>query len=119
MYAQLVAQLPVPDQEGGMHHQMPLLRTSEDYRLYIHRRVDQWLDSAARPAHATAPGTRAVAPAKRLSSGARLLEEFDDFAVERRNIIRFPAGHQIVVHDHFSIDPIGTGVLDIGPQRGP
>ena len=40
--AELVSQLPVPDARGGVHHTMPLLRTSSDYRAYIRARTAAW-----------------------------------------------------------------------------
>ena len=41
--AQLASQLPVPDSKGGTHHELPRLRTNEDYRGYIRRRMSAWL----------------------------------------------------------------------------
>ncbi len=41
--AALVSQLPVPDRAGGAHHDMPRLRTNQDYRQYIQRRLAAWL----------------------------------------------------------------------------
>jgi hypothetical protein len=48
-HAELVAQLPVPDGNGGTHHTMPDLQTNEDYRAYIRERSEAWLASR-RPA---------------------------------------------------------------------
>ena len=42
VYAELVAQLPVPDSAGGLHHEMPVLHTSSDYRNYTGARVAAW-----------------------------------------------------------------------------
>jgi phospholipase C len=42
VYAELVSQLPVPDPAGGTHHDMPVLRTSDDYRAYTAARVAAW-----------------------------------------------------------------------------
>jgi phospholipase C len=42
IHAELVAQLPVPDEQGRMHHQMPPLKTSSDYRAYIRQRTEAW-----------------------------------------------------------------------------
>jgi phospholipase C len=42
VHAELVSQLPVPDAQGGMHHQMPALKTSADYRKYIIDRTNAW-----------------------------------------------------------------------------
>jgi phospholipase C len=42
VYAELVSRLPVPDQVGGTHHEMPMLHTSEDYRAYTTARVAAW-----------------------------------------------------------------------------
>ena len=40
--AELAARLPVPDENGGAHHEMPPLRTGEDYRQYFIHRVSAW-----------------------------------------------------------------------------
>jgi len=50
--AELVSQLPVPDGKGGVHHTMPPLKTSSDYRAYIRARTAQW--KASRKPHAAA-----------------------------------------------------------------
>jgi phospholipase C len=42
VYAELVSRLPVPDPTGGLHHEMPVLRTNSDYRKYIQERVAAW-----------------------------------------------------------------------------
>ena len=42
VHAELVSQLPVPDEHGGTHHQMPALRTSADYKNYIDSRTEAW-----------------------------------------------------------------------------
>jgi phospholipase C len=42
VHAELVSQLPVPDQAGGAHHEMPVLRTNSDYRTYIKERMAAW-----------------------------------------------------------------------------
>lgn len=43
VHAQLISQLPIRDSAGGTHHQMPVLRTNQDYKHYIHRRTGKWL----------------------------------------------------------------------------
>lgn len=43
--AELVAQLPVPDEQGGTHHHAPALKTNSDYRAYIRQRTESWLAS--------------------------------------------------------------------------
>jgi phospholipase C len=48
VHAELVSQLPVPDGEGGVHHRMPKLRTSEDYDAYIRSRTEAWKASRAK-----------------------------------------------------------------------
>lgn len=48
VYAELVAQLPVPDAQGGTHHTMPRLITSSDYDRYIRERVAAWETSRGR-----------------------------------------------------------------------
>jgi phospholipase C len=42
VYAELVSQLPVPDPTGGLHHQMPVLQTNQEYRAYTNARVAAW-----------------------------------------------------------------------------
>jgi phospholipase C len=42
VHAQLVAQLPVPDERGGTHHTMPRLVTNQDYSDYIRSRTAAW-----------------------------------------------------------------------------
>jgi len=43
IHAELVSQLPVPDQQGRMHHQMPPLKTNADYKSYIINRTNAWI----------------------------------------------------------------------------
>ena len=50
VHAELVSQLPVPDEAGGGHHEIPPLRTGEDYRKYITARVAAWKAHRARVA---------------------------------------------------------------------
>jgi phospholipase C len=42
VHAELVAQLPVPDAQGGTHHTMPKLTTNSDYKAYIRARTAAW-----------------------------------------------------------------------------
>ncbi|MDR3416869.1 MAG: alkaline phosphatase family protein [Nevskia sp.] len=42
IHAELLAQLPVPDHQGGAHHLMPALRTNADYKKYIKERTAAW-----------------------------------------------------------------------------
>jgi phospholipase C len=42
VHAELVSRLPVPDGHGGLHHTMPKLSTSSDYRAYIRARTAAW-----------------------------------------------------------------------------
>ncbi len=49
VHAELVAQLPVPDEQGGTHHVMPPLKTSADYEAYINARTAAW--KAAKQKH--------------------------------------------------------------------
>jgi phospholipase C len=42
VHAELVSRLPVPDSKGGLHHTMPQLSTSSDYRAYIRARTAAW-----------------------------------------------------------------------------
>lgn len=48
VHAELVAQLPVPDQQGGTHHAMPQLKTNADYKAYIRERTEAWRESKKR-----------------------------------------------------------------------
>ena len=41
-------------------------------------------------------------------------EFFDHLLVERRNIVGLAAGYESVIHYHFFIHPIATGILHIG-----
>lgn len=43
--AELVAQLPVPDAQGGTFHAMPALNTNADYERYIRARMEAWKQS--------------------------------------------------------------------------
>ncbi len=49
--ADLVSQLPVPDEQGGTHHTMPPLKTSADYKEYIRRRTAEWRMARAGATH--------------------------------------------------------------------
>ena len=42
VYAELVARLPVPDAQGGTHHESPALVTDDDYARYIRQRLAAW-----------------------------------------------------------------------------
>ena len=42
VYAELVARLPVPDAQGGTHHESPALATDDDYARYIRQRLVAW-----------------------------------------------------------------------------
>lgn len=53
VHAELVAKLPVPDAKGGMHHIMPELKTSSDYKAYIRTRTAAW--KASRTSAAAGP----------------------------------------------------------------
>ncbi|HEX7360465.1 MAG TPA: hypothetical protein VF283_08230, partial [Bryobacteraceae bacterium] len=48
VHAELVAQLPVPDEQGGTHPSMPKLRTSSEYAEYIRARTQAWRASRNR-----------------------------------------------------------------------
>jgi phospholipase C len=50
VHAELVAELPVPDERGGVHHILPALKTSQDYSEYIRSRTAAW--KAAKQANA-------------------------------------------------------------------
>ncbi len=43
--AELVAQLPIPDEQGRTHHTMPVLTTNSDYKAYIRTRTAAWMAS--------------------------------------------------------------------------
>jgi phospholipase C len=40
--AEMVSRLPIPDAEGGVHHTMPMLHTTQDYLDYIRGRTEAW-----------------------------------------------------------------------------
>ncbi len=42
VHAELVSQLPVPDEKGGVHHTMPQMKTSQEYSEYIRLRTAAW-----------------------------------------------------------------------------
>jgi phospholipase C len=42
IHAELVADLPVPDEHGGTHHVMPALATAAEAHAYIVRRTEAW-----------------------------------------------------------------------------
>ena len=48
VHAELVAQLPVPDGKGGVHHTLPVLTTNSDYKAYIRERTAAWQASRQR-----------------------------------------------------------------------
>jgi phospholipase C len=55
VHAELVSQLPVPDDQGGAHHTMPSLKTNSDYKAYIRARTNAWKASRRhRASHAHA-----------------------------------------------------------------
>ena len=39
IHAELVSQLPVPNERGGVHHTMPEMKTSQEYSEYIRSRT--------------------------------------------------------------------------------
>jgi hypothetical protein len=41
-------------------------------------------------------------------------EFFDHFLVERRNIVGLATGNESVIHHHFLVHPIATGIFHIG-----
>ena len=45
VHAELVSQLPVPDDQGGTHHTMPALKTNAEYAAYIRARTNAWIAS--------------------------------------------------------------------------
>jgi phospholipase C len=49
VHAELVSRLPVPDTNGGTHHQMPILKTNADYANYIASRTEAWLVNRKNP----------------------------------------------------------------------
>src|ERR1035438_5892139 len=46
-------------------------------------------------------------------------ENFKHLPVERRNIVRLPAGYQISVDHNFLVHPLGAGIAQVGLQRWP
>jgi phospholipase C len=73
VHAQLVAQLPVKDQNGLVRHEMPELKTNADYKAFIHSRTEAWKaskKSAPKPKKQPAkpkkqPGKKVSRPAKK------------------------------------------------------
>jgi phospholipase C len=55
VHAELVSELNVPDAMGGVHHTIPLLKTSSDYREYIRARTAAWIASRKPSAAAAHP----------------------------------------------------------------
>jgi phospholipase C len=59
VHADLVSSLPVPDANGGAHHEPPPLQTSADYHRYITERTAAWKEHrqqiAEQPATAAGP----------------------------------------------------------------
>ncbi|HUE24807.1 MAG TPA: alkaline phosphatase family protein [Bryobacteraceae bacterium] len=53
VHAELVSQLPVPDEQGGTHHTLPALKTSDDYADYIRARTNAWKESRRKKASGT------------------------------------------------------------------
>ena len=53
--------------------------------------------------------------------GARkaVIDRFQQRRVERRKIIGLPAGDQVAVDDDLLIDPLATGIADVGLHAGP
>jgi phospholipase C len=56
VHAELVSQLPVPDERGGAHHTMPEIKTSQEYSEYIRSRTAAW--KAAKRSNAGAARVR-------------------------------------------------------------
>jgi phospholipase C len=56
VHAELVSQLPVPDERGGDHHTMPEMKTSQEYSEYIQSRTAAW--KAAKQSNAGAARVR-------------------------------------------------------------
>jgi phospholipase C len=59
---ELVSRPPVPDVKGGVHHTMPALKTSSDYRAYIRTRTAAWRAARklnAAPGHMSQAGSNA------------------------------------------------------------
>lgn len=52
VHAELVSELPIPDEQGGAHHTMPVLRTNNDYKNYIRTRTAAWKASKKQSASA-------------------------------------------------------------------
>ena len=50
VHAELVSQLPVPDERGGLHHTMPQMKTNQEYSDYIRSRTAAWVAAKHSPA---------------------------------------------------------------------
>ena len=57
--------------------------------------------------------------AGRRSAGNAVIDRFQQRGVERREIIGLPAGDRIAVDDDLVIDPLATGIADVGLHAGP
>jgi phospholipase C len=42
VHAKVVSHLPVPDEQGGTHHTMPMLKTAAEHDAYIRERTNAW-----------------------------------------------------------------------------
>src|SRR5688572_8214595 len=62
------------------------------------------------------PGSR-WAGSSRLAHMYAFRDLFDHLAVEGRDIVRVAAGDEAVINDHFFVNPVRTGVLQIGTKR--
>jgi phospholipase C len=50
--AELVAELPVPDEHGGAHHELPVMHSGSEYAAYIRERTNAWKASRRGPSEA-------------------------------------------------------------------
>lgn len=72
VHAQLVAQLPVKDQNGLVRHEMPELKTNADYKAFIHSRTEAWKASKkSGPKPKKQPAKPKKQPGKKVSRSAK------------------------------------------------
>lgn len=69
VHAQLVAQLPVKDGYGAVRHELPELKTSADYKAFIHSRTEAWKASKKKASKKKASAKPKKQPPRK--SGAR------------------------------------------------
>lgn len=52
-------------------------------------------------------------------AGPGAAEHLDEFGVEGGEVVGLAAGDEVAVFDHFLVVPVGSGVAEVGAERGP